>query len=50
MKRRKVTFKYRGQMVNYYNKVLENKNIGFATCGYDVAEGSYTVEYEFKKN
>ena len=50
MKRRKVVFEYRGQMVNYYNKVLKNKKIGFATCGYDVEEGAYTVEYEFKKN
>lgn len=52
MKNIKKAFQYKGQMVNYYNKVVANDNVEFATCyGAEADENGncYFVEYRFKK-
>ena len=41
-------FEYKGQMVNYYNKVQENPNIAWVICGFFFEEGCYTVQYRYK--
>ena len=28
-------FEYKGQMINYYNKVRKNPNVGFCMAGFD---------------
>lgn len=43
------TFEYKGQMINYYNKVRKNKNIAFAWCGL-FADLGYCVQYSYKQN
>ena len=42
------TFEHKGQMVNYYNKVRVNENIGFCCCGLSAQYGKYYVSYEYK--
>lgn len=45
-------FNYKGQMINYYNKVRNNPGIDFCTCGWfydNDGHGSYTVKYSYKK-
>lgn len=42
------TFQYKGQMINYYNKVVKNPNISFAICGLFASTG-YTVQYAYNK-
>lgn len=42
------TFEYKGQMINYYNKVRKNPNIEFCACGYTVNMG-WTVMYTYRK-
>lgn len=42
-------FSYKGQAMNYYKKVLTNKNIAFCNCGFDFQLGKYTVCYDYKK-
>lgn len=37
-------FQYKGQMINYFNKVKANPNIEF--CVMYLGEGGYTVEYK----
>lgn len=41
------TFEFKGQMINYYNKVKNNPKIAFACCGFFVKTG-YTVQYWYK--
>ena len=44
------TFEYKGQMVNYYNKALQNKDIYFARCGISAdCGGKYCVQYAYKE-
>ena len=43
------TFTYKGQMINYYNKVRQNKAIDFCVCGLS-AEHGYYVSYTYAKN
>lgn len=43
------TFTYKGQMINYYNKVRQNKAIDFCVCGLS-AEHGYHVSYTYAKN
>lgn len=40
------TFEYKGQMINYYNKVRKNDKVTFCVCGLD-AEKGYYVSYRF---
>lgn len=41
-------FQYKGQMINYYNKMRENiEKYEFISCGLNIDEG-YIVEYVFK--
>ena len=40
-------FDYKGQMVNYYNKMRENKKITFMMKYFDCQTGKYTIAYEF---
>lgn len=42
------TFDYKGQMINYYNKVRQNKAIDFCVCGLS-AEHGYYVSYTYAK-
>jgi hypothetical protein len=42
------TFKYKGQMINYLNKVRQNKNIDFYVCGFNVEKGFY-LSYTYAK-
>ncbi len=42
------TFTYKGQMINYYNKVRQNKRIGLCTCGLS-ADLGYYVSYTYTK-
>lgn len=42
------TFEYKGQMINYYNKVRKNPNIEFCACGYTVGMG-WMVMYTYRK-
>ena len=43
----KKTFEYKGQMINYYNKVRTNSKIEFCVCGF-FAETGYTVMWWYK--
>lgn len=43
------TFTYKGQMINYYNKVRQNKAIDFCICDLS-AEHGYYVSYTYAKN
>ena len=43
----KKTFEYKGQMINYYNKVRTNPNIEFCVCGFFMETG-YTVMWWYK--
>lgn len=46
------TFEHKGQMINYFNKVKRNPNVGFCYCGYiydDNGHGAYRVEYKYNK-
>lgn len=42
------TFTYKGQMINYYNKVRQNNKIDFCVCGLS-AEKGYYVSYTYAK-
>jgi uncharacterized pyridoxamine 5'-phosphate oxidase family protein len=42
------TFQFKGQMINYYNKVKNNPNIAFCTMYTDVRTG-FTIMYTYKK-
>lgn len=42
------TFNYKGQMINYYNKVRKNPNIDFCHCGFSCSYNAYVVEYSYK--
>lgn len=33
------TFQYKGQMINYYNKLIQNENLKLATCGCSIKYG-----------
>ena len=41
------TFEHKGQMINYYNKMKENKKIKNIYFGYFVGEG-YAIKYEYR--
>lgn len=41
------TFEYKGQMINYYNKVANNANISFCYMSYEQGVG-YIVRYMYK--
>jgi hypothetical protein len=43
---RKIKFQYKGQMVNYYNKIKDNEKIKRIYCGLD-ANGEYFLEYTY---
>lgn len=42
------TFDYKGQMINYYNKVRKNPNISSCYCYLSASLGCYVVEYAYK--
>lgn len=42
------TFEHKGQMINYYNKVRQNKAIDFCVCGLSMEHGYY-VSYTYAK-
>lgn len=39
-------FEHKGQMINYYNKIMENKKIISACCYF--GPNGYTVQYSYK--
>ena len=39
------TFDFKGQMINYYNKVTKNVRYTHYTCYFDAETGKYTVMY-----
>lgn len=41
------TFEHKGQMINYYNKMKDNKKIKNIYFGYFVGEG-YAIKYEYR--
>lgn len=45
---RRVEFQYRGQQINYYNKVIKNENLVKATM-HITADYRFIVEYTLKK-
>lgn len=42
-------FNYKGQMINYFNKVEKNPNISLCCCGFSCTYGCYVVEYCYKE-
>jgi len=46
-------FEFKGQMINYYNKVCataETTNkYDFVTCGFDMKAGKYCVSYSYTR-
>lgn len=42
------TFEYKGQMINYLNKVKANKNIAFCYTCFDCQLRAWTLRYKFK--
>lgn len=42
------TFEYKGQMINYYNKVRQNLQIELCSCGWVAGQG-WTVMYSYRK-
>ena len=42
------TFTYKGQMVNYYNKVRKNPKVNMCWCGLFTDTG-YTVQWTYKQ-
>ena len=47
-KRYRKEFEYKGQMINYYNKLRQNEKIRFCTCCLDMSARAYVVEWEYK--
>lgn len=45
----KKTFEYKGQMINYFNKIKNNPNIDKIWCGWFTATKAYTIYYTYKK-
>lgn len=43
------TFKHKGQMINYYNKLRRNMAIGFIMIGYFDKLG-YAIQYSYKED
>ncbi len=41
-------FEYKGQMINYYNKMRNNSNIDFWYRGFSCEEGCYVIAYCYK--
>lgn len=41
-------FNYKGQMINYYNKVRQNPNVSLCYCCFSCAYSCYIVEYCYK--
>lgn len=39
------TFEFKGQMINYYNKVVKNARYAHCCCYLDAETGKYTVMY-----
>ena len=44
------TFEFKGQMINYYNKVVKNARYAHCYCYLDAETGKYTVMYWQKGN
>lgn len=42
-------FEYKGQMINYFNKVCANPKVEKCYCGYFHEEQSYMVKWTYKK-
>lgn len=42
------SFQYKGQMINYYNKVSQNPKVKACYCGYFPTLGGYTVVWWYK--
>ena len=42
------TFQYKGQMINYLNKVKQNKNIAFCFTCFDCQLKAWAINYEYK--
>ena len=45
---RKITFDYKGQAINYYNKVIQNNKLTLVSMQFDYTVGKYTVTYSYK--
>ena len=43
------TFKYKGQMINYYNKMKSNPKIDFIMSGLFAETRAWTIYYTYKK-
>lgn len=41
-------FEHKGQMINYYNKVIKNPNISFCCCSFSCLHECYVIEYTYK--
>ena len=41
-------FEYKGQMINYWNKLKNNSKIAWATCEFNAKEG-YILEYSYER-
>lgn len=41
-------FEYKGQMINYFNKVKKNPNISLCYCYFSCEHRGYVVEYCYK--
>ena len=46
----KKEFQYKGQQINYYNKLKNNNNIDFAFSYYDAQTGCYVIKYSYITN
>ena len=44
------TFDYKGQMINYYNKIKSNPKIDFAIGCFSAETCAWTIYYNYKKN
>ena len=42
------TFEHKGQMINYWNKMIDNNNIEFCTMGFFVGLG-YAIKYRYNR-
>ena len=44
-----ITFEYKGQMINYYNKMRNNANLDFAIACMSAEFHTWTIYYAYKK-
>ena len=45
---REIKFQYKGQAINYFNKVQNNAKIAFCTMSFDCAVNAYIIRYRYK--